>query len=555
VRAGAAGALIVGIAAGLSAIGVEPASAAKGLRETGEYGQRVPEGVMLAVVSLADQRVTIYDAKGKLTEAPVSTGATGYETPAGIFSVVQKEEMHHSNLYDDAEMPFMQRITWTGIALHAGPLPGYPASHGCVRMPMGFAERLYGTTEMGMRVVIVPEDMKPSPISHPLLFKPRPVAADLIRLDAGAGGEAIVPGSARHLRLLRAAASAKAAEAEAAAKRLHETRATATRAASAAAAAARQLKAGEANLASAESALKRIGGQAEAAAATLAKLEAELATAEAAPPQPPSAKQAAALKRAEGAKQQAGAAKDKALAKVDELRAQVQALKAQVEAKRAAADRANAEAQAAAAAKDSAAGAAEDAALNVYPVSVFISRKTRRLYVRKGTHPVFEGPVTIGNPDTPIGTFVFTAVDRLGDAGEMRWSVVAMYKKTRTGIAPPAAPPAKRTGARPVSKVAAPSDTAAASAALDRIGIDKEALDIITKEVLPGSSLIVSDEGPSHETGKDTDFVVVMSDEPQGALKIREHPPSDRPDDLFAENDRPGRGSPFSSAPPFFWNW
>ena len=97
----------------------------------------VPAGApLMAIVSLSNQRVTIYDADGWILRAPVSSGQSGYETPAGIYSVIQKEEEHHSNLYDDASMPFMQRITWSGIALHAGQLPGYPASHGCVRMPL-----------------------------------------------------------------------------------------------------------------------------------------------------------------------------------------------------------------------------------------------------------------------------------------------------------------------------------------------------------------------------------------------------------------------------------
>ena len=85
---------------------------------------------LMAIVALGEQRVTIYDADGRILRAPVSTGQTGYETPAGIYSVIQKEAEHYSNLYDDASMPFMQRITWSGIALHAGVLPGHPASHG-----------------------------------------------------------------------------------------------------------------------------------------------------------------------------------------------------------------------------------------------------------------------------------------------------------------------------------------------------------------------------------------------------------------------------------------
>ena len=96
----------------------------------------------------------------------------GYDTPAGIYSVIQKEAEHYSNLYEDASMPFMQRITWSGIALHAGALPGYAASHGCVRMPHGFAEQLFGLTKLGMRVVISRNDIAPSEIIHSQLFQP-----------------------------------------------------------------------------------------------------------------------------------------------------------------------------------------------------------------------------------------------------------------------------------------------------------------------------------------------------------------------------------------------
>src|SRR5262245_38690962 len=97
---------------------------------------------ILAIVSLRSQRITVYDVNGWILRAPVSSGQKGRETPAGVFSVIEKEAEHYSNLYDDAFMPHMQRITWSGIALHGGPLPGHPASHGCIRMPFDFAERL-----------------------------------------------------------------------------------------------------------------------------------------------------------------------------------------------------------------------------------------------------------------------------------------------------------------------------------------------------------------------------------------------------------------------------
>jgi lipoprotein-anchoring transpeptidase ErfK/SrfK len=116
---------------------------------------------IMAIVSLHSQRITVYDANGWILRAPVSSGQRERETPAGIFSVIQKDADHHSNLYDDAFMPHMQRLTWSGIALHGGPLPGYPASHGCVRMPFDFAERLFDMTELGLRVIVAPTDVAP----------------------------------------------------------------------------------------------------------------------------------------------------------------------------------------------------------------------------------------------------------------------------------------------------------------------------------------------------------------------------------------------------------
>src|SRR6201987_888885 len=131
---------------------------------------------IMAVVSIKSQKVTFYDAEGWILRAPVSTGTTGRETPAGVFAVLEKDKDHHSSLYDDACMPNMQRITWNGIALHGGPLPGYAASHGCVRMPFGFAEKLFEKTWIGMRVIISPNDTEPVAFSHPALFVPNPEA-------------------------------------------------------------------------------------------------------------------------------------------------------------------------------------------------------------------------------------------------------------------------------------------------------------------------------------------------------------------------------------------
>ncbi len=116
---------------------------------------------IMAIVSIKSQQITFYDADGWIFRAPVSTGVKGRETPAGVFAVLEKDLDHHSTLYDDASMPHMQRLTWNGIAFHGGPLPGYAASHGCVRMPYGFAKNLFDKTRIGMRVIISPDDATP----------------------------------------------------------------------------------------------------------------------------------------------------------------------------------------------------------------------------------------------------------------------------------------------------------------------------------------------------------------------------------------------------------
>src|SRR5216684_1897395 len=174
---------VAGLAALIAAADPVGATDRRSERSVESIEQRAAGEPVMAIVSLHSQRITVYDANGWILRAPVSSGQKGRETPAGIFAVIQKEAEHYSNLYDDAYMPHMQRITWSGIALHGGPLPGRPASHGCVRMPYGFAERLFGGTLLGMRVIIAPGDAAPVEIAHPALFSPNP--------DAGAHAAAL----------------------------------------------------------------------------------------------------------------------------------------------------------------------------------------------------------------------------------------------------------------------------------------------------------------------------------------------------------------------------
>ena len=149
-----------------------------------------PHGPLIIAISINQQKVRVYDSNGFFAESPVSTGMKGHATPMGVFSIIQKHKMHHSNIYSGAPMPFMQRITWSGVAMHAGVLPGYPASHGCIRMPMAFAQKMWNWTKMGARVIVTPGEMTPANFSHPLLVAqkvvPQAVIADDPKADAPA---------------------------------------------------------------------------------------------------------------------------------------------------------------------------------------------------------------------------------------------------------------------------------------------------------------------------------------------------------------------------------
>jgi lipoprotein-anchoring transpeptidase ErfK/SrfK len=133
----------------------------------------MPKGPLQIVVSIANQHVTLYSNGARVTQSPVSTGVPGRPTPTGVFSIIQKDRYHHSNLYSNAPMPYMERITWSGVALHEGPLPGYPASHGCIRLTHEFAARLWVIARLGVRVIVARNDVAPVDFAHPRLFAPK----------------------------------------------------------------------------------------------------------------------------------------------------------------------------------------------------------------------------------------------------------------------------------------------------------------------------------------------------------------------------------------------
>jgi L,D-transpeptidase catalytic domain len=411
---------------------------------------------IMAIVSLRNQRITVYDANGWILRAPVSSGQKGRETPAGIFTVIQKEAEHYSNLYDDAYMPHMQRITWSGIALHGGLLPGYPASHGCIRMPFDFAARLFGATRLGMRVIVAPHDVAPIEIVQPALFTSKPAAG--------------------------ASAAARAAEAHEAAR-----------------------KADQARLAAVTASREAVRAMVPVRMAENLKLRAETQLA--------AAERALESAISVEAKERAEEVKAKAVARVAELEAQWAAAKAELQPKLDAV----APAREAAVAAETARVSTAETARELEPVSVFISRKAQRLYVRRAFQPILESPVTILDADRPMGTHVFTAMERTNGDTDMRWSVISLAGgRSHGGVVERHARP---SGGRDVESTS--TGPGGASTALDRIVIPQDVLDRLAGMASPRSSLIISDEALSSETGKGTDFVVLLSGQPQGALKIR----------------------------------
>ncbi len=459
---------LVGIAALMVLTGAATArqqariSEATAPREAGEP--------IMAIVSIKSQQVTFYDAEGWIFRAPVSTGIAGRETPAGVFAIIEKDKDHHSTLYDDAWMPNMQRITWNGLALHGGPLPGYAASHGCIRMPYDFAEMLFDKTRIGMRVIISPNDAVPVEFSHPSLFVPN--------------AQALAAAPARAEKLGREADEASKAADEA------------------------------------KNAVKTLAREAASLNASLHKLEllkrsadAELAFAE----------KALAAAKTERASVKAELLKEKVAPKAAEATAQFDSARTEAKAKLEAAAAAKEAAKPAESKKAEAVKAANEAKLALESVSVYISRATQKLYVRRDTHKpwadggevfdsTIEVPVTIRNPGRPIGTHVFTAVAR-NETG-LRWTAVTI------------------------------DDADDAREALDRITIPQDVLDRIAPTAVPRSSIIISDEPLSSETNYRTEFVAVLNNQPQGGFITRK--PST--DALVASGDFGSDGGFF----PFF---
>ena len=444
-----------------------------------------PQGALVIDVSINKQQVKIYDANGFFAEAPVSTGMKGHPTPMGVFSVIQKQKWHRSNIYSGAPMPYMQRITWSGIAMHAGVLPGYPASHGCIRMPEAFAVKMYNWTRMGARVLVTPGEVSPASFSHSLLpgMKVQPqVSADAAG-DVPLGAKADKAAANRapeivetKLELRPSVGHGDAAPPDDASV----SEKTRTADASGHLPADKPLAAMSDAAPPKEDATVDLAPTKSAADKPVPKAEGVAAAPEKSAETKPDQAQGAAAPKAAGT---ADAAPD---AKKDETR--------QPDIAKAAAAKA-------------------EAAKRAGQIAVFISRKDSKLYVRQNFAPLFDSPVTIAPSDRPLGTHVFTAEIDKTDANIVHWSVVSLPVSARSLLheeEPRSTMRRKGAKAEPVEAKPTPAVDSPAEA-LDRITIPADVMAKITEALTTGSSIIVSDQSIKQgETGEDTDFIVSL---------------------------------------------
>ena len=359
-----------------------------------------PKGPFTIVVAIGPQEALLYGQNGLIDRASISTGLPGHPTPMGVFTVISKARWHASNIYSGAPMPFMQRITWSGVALHAGPRPGYPASHGCIRLPEDFAIRLYHTTKVGTRVIVTREAVEPVTIDSPKLFVPKLAEAKPVTVaasDPAAGAVSLAAKSA-----VKTAANSTTAQPDAVPAVAATSTATGAQPA----------------------AVPAIATAPDATGAITLPAEQPPAA------QPPHPGQ---------------------------------------------------------------------------PISVFISRKQGKVFVRQGFTELFDMPATIADPQRAIGTHVYTAM-ALDDGGKaMRWTVVSIpseFRRHKREVR-------WRHGHKVVVDEPDMPPATTAAEALNRIALPPDALAQIDALLVPGSSLIVSDNALSDETDDSTDFIVL----------------------------------------------
>jgi L,D-transpeptidase catalytic domain len=485
--------------------------------------KNMPEGPLIIAISIQHQHLKVFDVNGLFAEAPISTGMPGHATPMGVFSVLEKQRWHRSNIYSGAPMPYMQRITWSGVAMHEGVLPGYPASHGCIRMPGAFAVKMFSWTKRGARVIVVPGEISIEEFAHPkliahMLEEQKPFAslapandttreptlidkADDAKLELKLATLADASGS--NLALTRRAMGGDSKVADNAAP---DTKTDATKSAPPAQP-ERSIVATDAPAMPTEemAAVQTADQTIDTAAAMVEAAPVQIDAPQVANDNLPASETTATV----GAKPAEPAATPK-----PELAAAPESKPNATRATTASAPASSAPSQTATADTPSqTATDPNDIPTVIGPkrtghVAVFISRKDRRLYVRQNFLPVFDVPITITDPDKPFGTFVFTARGDKDDTTALHWSVVAMPNATKKLVAMPPARPGGKAKSVVETSLAEPPSTAAE--ALDRITVPDWALQRVSEAIKPGGSLIISDRGLGDETGEGTDFIVPL---------------------------------------------
>jgi lipoprotein-anchoring transpeptidase ErfK/SrfK len=469
------------------------------------------ERPLFAVISIADQRISIYNNHGLVARSAISSGMSGHPTPKGVFTIIGRERYHRSNIYSNAPMPFMQRITWSGVAMHLGVVPGQPASHGCIRLPAAFAVKLWGLTKIGERVVISPQEVTPIEFTHPLLPAPKMrVEAEANRAAPDSQQAALAAdlpplvNPHQYAEQLKAKAVAKRA---AGVKIVKETSAAVRVAQQEAARAAAELKAAEAAHSSAQAKAETAAKAYQVAvAAGSAKQQESILVAELkdADGNVSGRSAASSLSKADApaaaATDAAATAKTNAEAALADAAAKLEAAKTASVAK--AADLADGVRRLndAKAASDAAANAEKEALRRTSPLSVLVSKKDQRIYVRQGLAPLFDAPASVRDPEKPLGSHLYIATGVEGDGTSLEWSVVSIptrfaeergERKTKTASVE------EHLGAPPKL----PGSPSSAADALERIEIAQDLRDRIAERLWTGGSLIISDQPLSGETG------------------------------------------------------
>lgn len=466
--------ILTGLTAGLLAAVSPAALAAPRAKATSASERPVrPRAPLTILVSLDQQRLTLYEGLTPIAETTISSGVAGHETPTGIFSILQKNRDHKSNIYSDAPMPFMQRITWSGIALHEGRVTGAPASHGCIRLPRAFAMQLWGLTRLNARVIVTHQELSLAEIEAPSFFKALPRAdSNFVIPTAEAAPVMFLPGELPKGDLPKSDTQKSDMLAVASVPASDDLRRSPN----------------------------------ETVHDAVVDTDTGLTTQEAAP-----------LDLALAPKQSASS-RDVMIDLYPEETKPAKPEPVRAEAPRTPSVQVTASLDAGAfdlmLPKDFRDKRPPTFDRKAGPLSVFISKKDGKLYVRQDFKPVFETAVTFDDAERPVGTHVMTAVEGSGDT--MRWSSTtvpsAISVQRDRDIA--ARKQRQAAGASTPVRVAANGPLSwwhmsGASEALRRVHVPEDIGDAIAQALTPGSSLIISDLGASIETGKGTDFILL----------------------------------------------